>query len=136
MVHYLQVSSRARNELIDITGQVADLVKKSGVSGGVCHLFSLHTTAAITVNEGADPAVRGDITRFLATLVPADAHFTHGEGNSDAHVKTSLVGASETIFIEGGRLLLGAWQAIFFCEFDGPRTRKLAVRIVADCKDD
>jgi secondary thiamine-phosphate synthase enzyme len=130
MVHYVQVSSRARNELVDITGQVADLVKKSGVSCGLCHLFSLHTTAAVTVNEGADPAVRGDITRFLATLVPADAPFTHGEGNSDAHVKASLVGASETLLIEGGRLILGTWQAIFFCEFDGPRTRKVAVRIV------
>lgn len=132
MVHYIQVSSRSRNELMDITDRVEELVRQSGVSSGVCHLFALHTTAAITVNEGADPAVRTDITRFLATLVPADAPFTHGEGNSDAHVKTSLVGASETILIEGGRLLLGTWQAIFFCEFDGPRARKIAVRITAD----
>jgi secondary thiamine-phosphate synthase enzyme len=132
MVYYLQVASRARNELIDITGQVTELVKKSGVFSGVCHLFSLHTTGAITVNEGADPAVRADIARFLATLVPVDAPFSHGEGNSDAHVKTSLVGPSETVIIEGGRLLLGTWQAIFFCEFDGPRTRKIAVRITAD----
>jgi secondary thiamine-phosphate synthase enzyme len=132
MVHYIQVSSRARNELIDITGQVLDLVNKSGVSTGVCYLFTLHTTAGITVNEGADPAVRADIVRFLGRLVPVDAPFSHGEGNSDAHVKTSLVGASETLLIEGGRLLLGTWQAIFFCEFDGPRTRKVAVRISAD----
>jgi secondary thiamine-phosphate synthase enzyme len=132
MVHYIQVTSRARNELIDFTDQVMELVRKSGVSGGVCHLFSLHTTGAITVNEGADPAVRADIARFLSTLVPVDAPFSHSEGNSDAHVKTSLVGPSETLLIEGGRLLLGTWQAIFFCEFDGPRTRKVAVRITAD----
>jgi len=132
MVQYLQIASRARTELIDITAQVRELVRKSGVSSGVCHLFSLHSTGAITINEGADPAVRSDISRFLASLVPVDGPFSHGEGNSDAHVKTSLVGPSETVIIEGGRILLGTWQAIFFCEFDGPRTRKVAVRISAD----
>jgi len=131
MIHYIQVSSKSRNELVDITDRVADLVRDSGVTSGVCHLFTLHTTAAVTVNEGADPAVRRDISRFLATLVPADAPFTHGEGNSDAHVKASLVGPSETLLIEGGRLLLGTWQAIYFCEFDGPRSRKVALRILA-----
>lgn len=132
MVNYIRVESRARNELVDITGQVRELVEKSGVSSGVCRLFSLHTTGAITVNEGADPAVRSDIACFLSKLVPVDGPFSHGEGNSDAHVKTSLVGPSETILIEGGRLLLGTWQAVFFCEFDGPRSRKVAVRIASD----
>ena len=132
MLYYLQVSSRARNELIDITAQVADLVRKSGISSGVCHLCCLHTTAGITVNEGADPDVRQDISRFLATLVPVTAPFDHREGNSDAHVKSTLVGVSETLIIENGCLLLGTWQAVYFCEFDGPRSRKVAVKIIPD----
>jgi secondary thiamine-phosphate synthase enzyme len=132
MLYHINVPSRSRNELIDITGQVREIVEKSGVSDGVCHLFSLHTTAGITINEGADPAVRRDMASFLDRLVPVDGGFTHDEGNSDAHVKTSLVGASETIIIHGGKPLLGTWQAVFLCEFDGPRTRKVAVKIVAD----
>ncbi|MDD2338063.1 MAG: secondary thiamine-phosphate synthase enzyme YjbQ [Geobacteraceae bacterium] len=132
MIHYIQLSSRSRNELIDITQRVAELVRKSGVSSGVCYLCCLHTTAGITVNEGADPDVRYDISRFLEALVPVNTSFAHGEGNSDAHVKSSLVGVSEMLFIEGGQLLLGTWQAVYFCEFDGPRTRKVAVKIVAD----
>lgn len=132
MVHYLNVTSKSRNELIDITGRVAELVNSSGVSRGICHLFSLHTTAAVTVNEGADPAVRRDIAAFLARMIPADAAFNHDEGNSDAHVKTTLVGPSAALIIEEGKLLLGTWQAIYFCEFDGPRSRKVAVKIVRD----
>jgi secondary thiamine-phosphate synthase enzyme len=132
MLHYIQISSRSRNELIDITDRVEELVRKSGVSSGVCHLCCLHTTAGITVNEGADPDVRHDISRFFESLVPVDAPFDHGEGNSDAHVKSTLVGVSETLIIEGGRLLLGTWQSVYFCEFDGPRSRKVAVKIVAD----
>jgi len=132
MLHYIQIASRLKNELIDITARVDDLVRKSGVSSGVCHLCCLHTTAGITVNEGADPDVRHDVSRFLETLVPVDAPFDHSEGNSDAHVKSTLVGVSETLIIEGGRLLLGTWQAVYFCEFDGPRSRKVAVKIVAD----
>ncbi len=132
MLKYIQLSSYARNELIDITPRVEELVKKSGVSSGVVYLCCLHTTAGITINEGADPDVRRDISRFFEQLVPVDAPFDHSEGNSDAHVKSSLVGVSETVLINGGRLLLGTWQAIYFCEFDGPRTRKVAVKIVAD----
>lgn len=132
MIQYLSVTSRSRNELIDITGRVAELVKSSGISSGICHLFSLHTTAAVTVNESADPAVRRDIAAFLSRMIPADAAFAHDEGNSDAHVKTTLVGPSEALIIEGGKLLLGTWQAIYFCEFDGPRSRKVAVKIVRD----
>lgn len=132
MVRYIQVTSRSRNELIDITGRVEELVRGAGVASGVCHLFSLHTTGAVTVNEGADPSVQRDIAAFLKRLVPVDAGFAHVEGNSDAHVKTALAGTSQTLIIEGGRLLLGTWQAVYFCEFDGPRSRKIAVKIVAD----
>lgn len=132
MLKYIQLSSYARNELIDITPHVVEMVKKSGVLNGVVYLCCLHTTAGITINEGADPDVRRDISRFFEQLVPVDAPFDHSEGNSDAHVKSSLVGASVTVLISGGRLLLGTWQAIYFCEFDGPRTRKVAVKIIAD----
>lgn len=131
MLQYLQITSRSRNELLDITDQIAELVRISGVRDGICLLCSLHTTAGITVNEGADPDVRRDISRFLDTLVPVSAAFRHGEGNSDAHVKSSLVGMSETLVIADGRLLLGTWQSIYFCEFDGPRSRRVAVKIVA-----
>lgn len=132
MLKYIQLSSYARNELIDITPHVVEMVKKSGVLNGVVYLCCLHTTAGITINEGADPDVRRDISRFFEQLVPVDAPFDHSEGNSDAHVKSSLVGVSVTVLISGGRLLLGTWQAIYFCEFDGPRTRKVAVKIIAD----
>ena len=132
MLKYIELSSYARNELIDITPNVAELVKKMGVSNGVAYLCCLHTTAGITINEGADPDVRRDISRYFEQLVPVDASFDHSEGNSDAHVKSSLVGVSATVLISGGSLLLGTWQAIYFCEFDGPRTRKVAVKIVAD----
>jgi secondary thiamine-phosphate synthase enzyme len=132
MLQYIQLSSLSRNELIDITARVQEIVRKSGVSSGVAHLCCLHTTAGITVNEGADPDVRHDISRFLNTLVPVDANFDHAEGNSDAHVKSTLVGVSETLLIESGKLLLGTWQSVYFCEFDGPRSRKVAVKIIAD----
>ncbi len=132
MVHYIDVRSRARTELIDITADIGKILRAAAVGNGVCHLFVLHTTAGITVNEGADPAVQTDISRFLAKLVPHDASFTHSEGNSDAHVKSALVGTSQTLMIENGELLLGTWQGVFFCEFDGPRSRRVAVKIVAD----
>lgn len=132
MIKHINVTSRNRTEFIDITDAVRDVVKNSRVTSAVCHLFVLHTTAAITINEGADPNVMRDMNGFLNRLVPADPYFTHAEGNSDAHIKSSLVGASETVFIDEGRLGLGTWQAIYFCEFDGPRQRKVAVRIVRD----
>ncbi len=131
MVHYIKVGSRSRTELVDITAEVRDAVRKSGVKSGVCLVFALHTTAAVTINEGADPDVQRDIVGFLNKLVPASYPFSHGEGNSDAHVKSTLVGASDSVIIENGELLLGTWQAIYFCEFDGPRSnRKVAVRII------
>jgi secondary thiamine-phosphate synthase enzyme len=132
MIRYIDVRSRARAEFIDITADIKELVRLANVGSGVCHLFVLHTTAAITVNEGADPAVQRDINTFLNKLVPHDPYFTHAEGNSDAHIKSSLVGTSQTLLVENGKLVLGTWQAVYFCEFDGPRSRKVAVKIVAE----
>ncbi|MBI5656154.1 MAG: YjbQ family protein [Geobacter sp.] len=132
MVRYIEVKSRARSEFIDITEQVHEVVRSFGVRSGMCHLFVLHTTAGITVNEGADPAVQRDIVGFLNKLVPNDPYFTHAEGNSDAHIKSMLVGTSQRIFVDNGKLVLGTWQSIYFCEFDGPRARRVAVKITAD----
>ncbi len=132
MVHYIEVGSKSRTEMIDITSEVQEVVRNSRVRDGVCHIYTFHTTAGITINEGADPAVQRDIISVLNKLVPVSYPFSHGEGNSDAHVKSSLVGASETVFIEEGKILLGTWQAIYFCEFDGPRSvRKIAVKVVS-----
>ena len=132
MIRYIDITSRARTEFIDITGDVREMLRIAGVRNGVCHLFVLHTTAGITVNEGADPAVRSDISRYLDKMVPNAPYFTHSEGNSDAHIKSALVGTSQTLLIENGRLILGTWQSVYFCEFDGPRSRRVAVKILAD----
>jgi secondary thiamine-phosphate synthase enzyme len=132
MIRYIDLKSRARTEFIDITADLKELLRTANVRNGVCHLFVLHTTAGITVNEGADPAVQRDINNFLSKLVPNDPYFTHAEGNSDAHIKAMLVGASETLLIDNGKLVLGTWHAVYFCEFDGPRPRRVAVKIVAD----
>ena len=126
----LSVKTSARTELIDITSRIIDQVKKSGVSDGLCMLYVPHTTGAVTINESADPSVRGDILMVLNQMVPWEANYKHLEGNSPAHVKATLVGASELIAIENSALVLGTWQGIFFCEFDGPRTRKIHVRIM------
>jgi secondary thiamine-phosphate synthase enzyme len=117
-------------ELIDITSQIAEQVRQSGVSDGLCMLYVPHTTGAVTINESADPSVRGDIQMVLNQIVPWEANYKHLEGNSPAHVKATLVGATELLAIENGALVLGTWQGIFFCEFDGPRTRKIHVRIL------
>lgn len=130
MIRYITARSRSREEFIDITADVREAVRGSQVGNGICHLFMLHTTAGITINEGADPAVQRDIQQVLSRLVPKDIHYLHAEGNSDAHIKSALVGTSQSVFIEDGRLLLGTWQAIYFCEFDGPRQRRIAVSIV------
>ena len=128
----LSVKTSAKTELIDITARVAELVKKSGVADGLAMLYVPHTTAAVTINESADPSVKHDILMVLNQIVPWDANYQHGEGNSPAHVKSTLVGASEMVALENGSLVLGTWQGIFFCEFDGPRTRKIHVRIYAE----
>lgn len=132
MIRYIEVKSRRRTEFIDITAEVKEMTRRANIASGVCCLFVLHTTAGITVNEGADPAVQHDIITFLNKLVPADHYFTHAEGNSDAHIKSSLVGTSQTLLVENGMPVLGTWQSIYFCEFDGPRQRKVAVKIVPD----
>jgi len=126
----LSVKTSGRTELVDITTKIAKLVKESGVSEGLCMLYVPHTTAAVTINESADPSVKGDILMVLNQVIPWDADYKHLEGNSPAHVKSTLVGASELVAIESGALVLGTWQGLFFCEFDGPRTRKVQVRIL------
>lgn len=126
----LSVKTSSRTELIDITSRISEQVKKSGISDGLCMLYVPHTTGAVTINESADPSVRGDILMVLNQIVPWEANYKHLEGNSPAHVKATLVGASELLAIENGALVLGTWQGIFFCEFDGPRTRKIHVRLL------
>ena len=128
----LTIQTTARCEMIDITDRVAALVKESGLQEGICRLFVPHTTAAVTINENADPDVPWDILAALDRIVPLADRYRHAEGNAAAHIKASLFGASQTIFIEEGRPVLGTWQSIFFCEFDGPRTRKILVRPTAD----
>jgi secondary thiamine-phosphate synthase enzyme len=128
----LAVKSARRTHLLDITREVEKLVRESGVVAGMCHLYCPHTTAGVTVNEGDDPDVARDIEATLDRLVPKDAGYKHYEGNADSHVKSTLVGVSASVPIEAGRLALGRWQAIFFCEFDGPRERTLRVRIVPE----
>jgi secondary thiamine-phosphate synthase enzyme len=126
----LQVSSKQRNQMIDITSQVGSIVSKSGITSGDAIVYCPHTTAAITINENADPSVPHDILLTLSELVPPHrSGYRHSEGNSDSHVKSSMVGCSSQILIEDGALNLGTWQGIFFCEFDGPRSRKVLVQI-------
>ena len=116
--------------MVSITRHVNDAVKKSGVTNGLCYVFVPHTTAAVTINESADPDVVEDMVMELNKVVPFQDRYLHSEGNSAAHIKTSLVGSSECIFIENGQLMLGTWQGIFLCEFDGPRSRQLWVKTV------
>ena len=115
-----------------MTAEIAAAVRDSGCADGICNLYVPHTTAGVLVNEGDDPAVARDIEAALDRMVPHSAAYTHAEGNADSHIKTALVGSSETLWIENGRVSLGRWQAIFFAEFDGPRTRELRVKIVPD----
>ena len=122
--------TKKRECLVDITFQVKQFVRQSGVKEGLCVVYAPHTTAGVTINENADPDVCLDFTDFLRNLVPESSAFKHSEGNSDSHIKASLMGASTTIPISNGALVLGVWQAIYFCEFDGPRTRKFHVTAV------
>jgi secondary thiamine-phosphate synthase enzyme len=127
----LQVRTRAHSELSDITSQVQQVVIESGVQEGTCYVFVPHTTAGLTLNENWDPNVRGDLVRALAAMVP-NVPFRHGEGNSPAHLMSTLVGSSETLLVSRGRLVLGSWQGIYLAEFDGPRRRRVLVKIVPD----
>jgi len=126
------VRTQRRTEFIDITSQVQQAVSEAGVSDGACTVCIPHTTAGVTINENADPSVQKDILDMLNRLVPFDAGYTHAEGNSAAHIKATLTGASSTVFVQFGELALGTWQGIFFCEFDGPRNRDIMVKIMAD----
>ncbi|MEW6657563.1 MAG: secondary thiamine-phosphate synthase enzyme YjbQ [Thermodesulfobacteriota bacterium] len=130
MLQTLSVKTNTRIELLDLTSQVQEVVSQSGISEGLCHLFVPHTTAAVTINENADPAVKADILMVLNKLISDREPYRHQEGNSPAHVKTSLMGPHLTVFVSKGRLVLGTWQGLFFCEFDGPRSRRLHVKVV------
>ena len=124
------VRTSAKTELIDITAEIQDWVGKSGVGNGLCMLYVPHTTAAVTINESADPSVKSDILMILNKIVPWEAGYQHLEGNSAAHIKASLLGFSVSVFIQSGKLQLGTWQGIYFAEFDGPRTRQIWVKLV------
>ena len=126
----LSVKTGARSQMVDVTSMVEDAVRASGVDYGICLVFCPHTTAAVTINENADPDVVGDMTGFMDRLVPRDAGFHHAEGNSDGHIKSTLYGPDLSLIVDGGSLVLGTWQGIYFCEFDGPRRRKLHVKVL------
>lgn len=128
----IQVQSNRKTELIDITQQIKKIVHDEKIESGICVVYCPHTTAAITINEAADPSVKADITSELDKIVPFNDGYSHMEGNSAAHIKSSIVGESVTVPIEDGALTLGTWQGIYFCEFDGPRRRSAAVVIIHD----
>lgn len=128
----LRVKTARRTQLVDVTGLVERAVKASGVASGVCYVYVPHTTAGVTINEHADPDVATDLEGVFDRLVPHSGPYRHSEGNSDSHAKATLVGSSQIIFVEEGRLALGRWQGVFLCEFDGPRERRVYVKVVKD----
>ena len=132
MIQTFQVKTSIQTEFIDITRSVQEAVKKTGLEDGICIIFIPHTTAAVTINENADPSVVQDILMELNKIVPFNDQYRHMEGNSPAHIKASLLGCSQTVFVESGKLVLGTWQGIFFCEFDGPRDRKVHVKVISN----
>lgn len=135
LLHKLSLRTSRRTELQNVTEEIEKIVREAGCTSGVCHLYVPHTTAAVMINEGYDPDVARDMELAFDRLVPHKGDYRHAEGNSDSHIKTALVGSSETLWIEDGKLLLGRWQVIFFAEFDGPRRRELLVKIVPDRED-
>lgn len=126
----IKIKTYRKTDFVDITGDIQNAVTQAGVEHGICMVYVPHTTAAVTINESADPSVKSDILAILNQVIPWDHPYGHMEGNSPAHIKSTLVGASEMIAIENGRLVLGTWQGIFFCEFDGPRTRSVRLTII------
>ncbi len=126
----IQVKTNSRIELVEITALVQAIVTKSKTKNGICFLFCPHTTAGLTINEAADPAVPQDIKNTMGELIPSRGDYLHSEGNSDSHIRSSLFGFSLQVFVEDSRLMLGAWQGIFFCENDGPRSRQVWVKVV------
>jgi secondary thiamine-phosphate synthase enzyme len=131
-IHKLTVQTHERNQFINITGEVERIVSQSGVKEGTVRIFTQHTTAGLTINENADPSVVEDILLALNKMVPLNDNYRHSEGNSAAHIKSSLFGAFLTVFVAGGRLLLGTWQGLYFCEFDGPRQRKVLIKVIEE----
>ena len=132
MIEKISVSTHHRTELCDITTQIKQIIDKKKVSDGVLHIFCPHTTAALTINENCDPSVQSDISNTLNKLIPANAGYEHAEGNADAHVKSTITGSSQTLFVENGSISFGTWQGIYLCEFDGPRTREVWVKIIKE----
>ena len=126
----ITVKTNSKIEMIDITRQVHEIVQRSKVKHGICIVFVPHTTAAITINENADPAVRKDIIGELNKIIPLEDNYRHMEGNSAAHIKATLTGLSQTVIIANGELQLGTWQSLFFCEYDGPRNRKVYIKVI------
>jgi secondary thiamine-phosphate synthase enzyme len=131
-IRTIAVRTSRRTELRNVTAEVEAAVRESACAYGTCWLYVPHTTAGVLINEGDDPAVARDIEKALDQMLPRDGGYSHAEGNADSHIKTALVGSSESVWIDNGRLALGRWQSIFFAEFDGPRTRELRVKIVRD----
>jgi secondary thiamine-phosphate synthase enzyme len=129
-MHKIKIQTAGQREIVDITQAVSQVVRETGVMRGVCHVFIPHTTAGVTINENTDPNVRHDLLAALDRMVPADADYRHAEGNSAAHVLSSVIGNSRTAFVENGRLVLGAWQALYLCEFDGPRMRTVLIKVL------
>ncbi|MBI2962898.1 MAG: YjbQ family protein [Deltaproteobacteria bacterium] len=129
-MHKIKVETAEAREIIDVTAAVGKALREAGVMKGVCHLFVPHTTAAITINENTDPNVRRDMLQALDRIVPASGPYLHAEGNAAAHILASMIGSSAMSFVENGKLVLGAWQAIYLCEFDGPRTRTVLIKVL------
>jgi len=130
MVKQIDIATRKQTEFTNVTSQIQNIVSQSGIKEGICYIYMPHPTAAVTINEDADPNVVKDITNELDKIVPYQDGYLHSEGNSAAHIKASIIGPSETVLIENGQLMLGTWQGIFFCEFDGPRQRRMFVKVV------
>lgn len=126
----LTIQTTSRESLIEITALIQQVVEKTQIRDGICVIFVPHTTACVTINENADPSVKIDLLTSLAQLIPEKKHYLHIEGNSDSHIKTSITGSSQNVIVENNRLQLGTWQGIFFCEFDGPRTREIWVKLI------
>jgi secondary thiamine-phosphate synthase enzyme len=131
MLRTIDVRTGAKTELVDLTARVQEVVRDSGVTEGLCHVFVPHTTAGVTINENADPSVKADILMVLNKVISDTEPYRHAEGNSPAHIKASLMGPQLTVVVNGGRLLLGTWQGIFFCEFDGPRSRRVHIKVTS-----
>ena len=130
MPYVVEVPTHSRTELVDITSKIEEAIKKSKIESGICIIYVPHTTAAITINENYDPSVARDITEALTRIAPYNFSYHHTEGNADAHIKAAIVGSSRTVFFENRKILFGTWQGIFLCEFDGPRKRKVFVKII------